>query len=87
MVDAQTIGVLVTASVTVAAIYYASTLGEARRSRHIQLLLQTVNYLQNGDAYKQYVTMMNMEWKDYDDFEKKYRSDNNPDAYARAKMT
>jgi hypothetical protein len=83
LVDAQTIGVLVTAtSVTVAAIYYASTLGEARKSRHMQLLLQNISILQNEDSYKRYVTLMNNEWKDYDDFEKKYGSDNNPDNYA-----
>jgi hypothetical protein len=68
--------------VTVAAIYYASTLGEARKSRHMQLLLQNISILQNEDSYKRYVTLMNNEWKDYDDFEKKYGSDNNPDNYA-----
>ena len=26
---------------------------------------------------------MNMDWKDYDDFEKKYGSDNNPEAYTK----
>ncbi|MGD0805819.1 MAG: hypothetical protein ABSA11_17290 [Candidatus Bathyarchaeia archaeon] len=83
MVDAQTIGVLITAtSVTVAAIYYVTTLGEARKSRHMQFLMQTINEFRNEDAWKRYLTLMNMEWRDYDDFEKKYGSDNNPDSYA-----
>jgi hypothetical protein len=48
----------------VAAIYYAITLREARKSRHMQLLLQTIHDLQNEEGYNRYVTLMNMEWKD-----------------------
>ena len=29
------------------------------------------------------IELINMEWKDYDEFERKYGSDNNPDNYAK----
>ncbi|MGD0805643.1 MAG: hypothetical protein ABSA11_16400 [Candidatus Bathyarchaeia archaeon] len=81
MVDAQTIGVLVTAtSVTVAAIYIMN-LRETRKTRKMQFLQQNLTSL-GVEGYKQYVTLMNMEWRDYDDFERKYGSDNNPEAYS-----
>jgi len=68
--------------VCVAAIYYVMNLSEARKNRRMQFLLQIVRDFGVEDGWKRYVTLMNMEWKDYDDFEKKYGSDNNPDAYA-----
>ena len=82
MVDAQTIGVLVTAtSVTVAAIYIMN-LRETRKTRKMQFLQQNLTSL-GVEGYKQYVTLMNMEWRDYDDFERKYGSDNNVEATAK----
>jgi hypothetical protein len=90
MVDAQTIGVLVTAaSVTVAAVYYIMTLRVQQRnvktnieSRQIQLLTQLSQPAMSYEGQKRYLEYMNIEWKDYDDFENKYGSDNNPDNYA-----
>ncbi|MFX1475551.1 MAG: hypothetical protein ACFFCO_08780, partial [Promethearchaeota archaeon] len=32
---------------------------------------------------RRYLDLLNMEWKDYDDFERKYGSDNNPDSFAK----
>lgn len=35
------------------------------------------------EAQRRWIELMNMEWKDYDDFERKYGSDKNPDNYAK----
>jgi hypothetical protein len=69
--------------VGVAAFYYVMNLREQSRNRRIamtQNLIQTINSV---DAIKIQGELLNMEWKDYDDFEKKYGSDNNLDNYAK----
>jgi len=86
MVDAQTVGVLVTAaSVTVAAIYYILTLRTNQRNlkmnletRQTQLFMQVFQRFQEPDFTKQWNLLMNREWKDLDDYRKKY-SDPGPD--------
>jgi hypothetical protein len=35
------------------------------------------------EAQRRWIDLMNMEWKDYDDFERKYGSDVNPENYAK----
>jgi len=69
--------------VCVAAFYYIMTLRENKNNRRMQFLLQNLSDNLNEQGYNRYVTLMNMEWKDYDDFEKKYGSDNNPEAYSK----
>jgi hypothetical protein len=69
--------------VLVAAIYYVMNLREQRRNRRItftQNVMQTFNTVEN---FKIQGELLNMEWKDYDDFEKKYGSDNNLDNYGK----
>jgi len=91
MVDAQTVGVLVTAaSVTVAAIYYMFTLRTNQRNlkmnletRKLQLITSLSQSLFSENGFKTYGELMNMEWKDYDDFERKYGSDFNLDNYSK----
>jgi len=91
MVDAQTIGVLVTAaSVTVAAIYYIMTLKTQQRNmkqtletRKLQFVTSSLQNYLNEEGMRRYAEVMNMEWRDYDDFEKKYGSDFNIDNYAK----
>jgi hypothetical protein len=68
--------------VCIAAIYYVINLNETRKTRKMQFLQQNLTNM-NEEGYLNYVTLMNMEWKDYDDFERKYGSDNNPEAYSK----
>jgi hypothetical protein len=63
--------------VCVAAIYYVMTLRASERNRRIQLVSQISNDLINFEGYSKYFDLLNMEWTDYDDFEKKYGSDFN----------
>jgi hypothetical protein len=63
--------------VCVAAFYYIMTLRASERSRRIQLVSQMSNDLINVEGYGKFFDLLNMEWRDYDDFEKKYGSDFN----------
>lgn len=90
MVDIQTIGVLVTAaSVSVAAIYYMFTLRINQKNlqtnietRQIQLLMDLSQMITSQEGMKRWAEWLSMEWTDYEDFEKKYSSDINPDSFA-----
>ncbi len=91
MVDVQTIGVVVTAaSVTVAAIYYVMTLRVQQKNMNLTLETRRVNLIDslssrlvNSNGMKSYFELMNYEWTDYEDFEKKYGSDANIDSTAK----
>ncbi len=84
LVDAQTIGVLVTAaSVTVAAIYYIMTLRINQRNGRITLTNNIMQSILTKENQKDFGELMNMTWVDYDDFEKKYGSDYNLDNFAK----
>jgi hypothetical protein len=50
-------------------------------TRQAQLLMQVYQNIFN--IISDYVPIMDMEWEDYDDFERKYGSDNNPDNYIK----
>jgi hypothetical protein len=69
--------------VLVAAVFYILNLRETTRSRRItftQSLLQTLSSVEDQKIGGE---LLNMEWSNYDEFEKKYGSDNNLDNYAK----
>ena len=77
------------AGVCVAAIFYVLNLRISQRNmkqtldtREFQLLMQLSEFITTKEGMKNYLEFVMMEWKDYDDFEKKYGSDVNPDSYA-----
>ena len=55
----------------------------AEQNRQIQIL-QT--FTQTEEDGKRVVELLGMEWKDYDEFERKYGSDNNQDNYAKRNL-
>jgi len=80
---------LQTTGLLVGIFYYIMTLRNAQKSqrlaeesRQLQYLLQFSN-MATLEGSKMYIELLNMEWTDYDDFERKYGSDNNPDNYAK----
>jgi len=98
MVDAQTIGVLVTtASVTVAAVYYIFTLRINMRTQELALKAQQQNLetrrlelvdsiitrTHTTDWTRNLLELLRYEWRDYEDFEKKYGSENNVESAAK----
>jgi hypothetical protein len=75
--------------VFIAAIFYVLNLRINQRNmkqtletRQFQLLMQLSEFITTKEGMKNYLEFISMEWKDYDDFEKKYGSDANPDSYA-----
>jgi hypothetical protein len=84
MVDAQTISIVLAGfGIVIAASYYILTLRSNRLTRQAQLFMEFHRHLISFEAQKHYCDLFNMEWGDYDDFERKYGSDNNPEAFAK----
>ena len=84
MVDLQNISIMITAiSVTIAAIYYTTTLRINQRNSKIALTTNIMQTLLTEEAQRRWIDLLNMEWTDYDDFERKYGSDVNPENYAK----
>lgn len=83
--------------VIVAAIYYVYNMRISQRNsalvlkaqeqtletRQAQLYMQLFQSLNSEEFIKRYIDLLNMEWSDYDDFEKKYGSDEHPENFAK----
>jgi len=79
----QTIGILLTGvSLTVAATYYTLTLRSNAQARKTQIFMEIYKQISSHSFQRDWIELLNMEWDDYDDFERKYGSDNNPENYA-----
>jgi hypothetical protein len=83
----QTMGLLV------GIFYYLMTLRNAQKSQHtaeeiklIQLITQLSSSNHSEEGAKRFIELLNMEWTDYADFEKKYGSDNNPDNWGKRQV-
>ena len=73
--------------------YYVLTVRNARRgqraadeARQLESVMRMSSMIDFGSA-KAFIELLNMEWDDYDDFERKYGSDNNPENYAKRLTT
>jgi len=81
MVDVQTISMVIMAvSVVLGIITWLSQNREIREIQKNRLFMQLFQDMINKDATRDSFELQNMEWEDYEDFELKYGSDNNPDA-------
>lgn len=76
--------------VLVAAIYYIYHIRVAQRNmkqtietRQAQFFMQIYQQIKGEDSQRRWIDVMNMEWRDYDDYEKKYGSDEHPDMYVK----
>ncbi|MCW4050304.1 MAG: hypothetical protein NWE89_11285 [Candidatus Bathyarchaeota archaeon] len=67
--------------------YYVLTVRNAQKSQRLteeSREIQVISgYFQTEEDNKRLIELVNMEWADYDDFEMKYGSDNNPDNYSK----
>lgn len=57
----------------------------SEKTQQLQFLMQTTS-LVGYDVNKIMIELLNMEWNDYDEFERKYGSDINQDNYAKRNM-
>ena len=69
--------------------YYVLTVRNAQKgqrtadeTRQLHTVIEVSN-LTDYEGAKMFVELINMEWDDYDDFERKYGSDNNTDNFAK----
>jgi len=83
--------------VCVAAIYYAMNLRISQRNQELvlktqhqtletrkaQFYMQINQHLRSEESQRRFIDLIYMEWKDYDDFERKYGSRVNMDYYAK----
>ena len=69
--------------VCVAAAYYVMNLREQRLNRRISQTNEMQRFFQTYENQKTWFELLNMEWSDYDDFERKYGSDYNLDNVAK----
>jgi len=75
--------IAVAIGVCVAAFYYALNLRGQRSNRRVALTQSLIQNLNSVETLKIQGELMNMEWSDYDDFERKYGSDYNLDNYTK----
>lgn len=82
--------------VCVAAVYYVLNLRITQKNqelslkaqqqtletRQAQFFMQLYQRLNNTEAMEKWIAVMNMQWSDYDDYEKKYGTDTNPEGAA-----
>ena len=75
--------------VFVAAVYYVMTLRTTQRNlkanletRQFQLLMHVAQSPTSIEGQRRFIEWISMDWDDYDDFERKYGSDVNPENYA-----
>ena len=76
--------------VCIAAVFYVLNLRISQRNmkqtletRKLQFVTGITSQLLSEEGQRRYGELLNMEWKDYDDFERKYGSDYNLDNYAK----
>ena len=69
--------------VLVAAAFYIMNLRVSQRALRINMTNSLLQFYTSVEGQKVWMELLNMKWKDYDDFEKKYGSDNNIDNYAK----
>lgn len=69
--------------VCVAAVYYALNLRETMRNRRITLTNTLMQPLMSEEGNRRFIDMISMEWKDFDDFMKRYDSRVNPENYSK----
>ena len=67
--------------VCIAAIYYVLIVRLNQRTMRITLTNNLIQRLLTEEFTAQVTELIYMEWKDYDDYEKKYGSDNNPEIF------
>ena len=83
MIELSTIRDLVTIFGVIAGFsYYVLTVRNTSKARKTQVVLNLSNVQNSEETNKKYVTLLSMQWEDFEDFRKKYDSTVNPDHYA-----
>ncbi|MGD0805723.1 MAG: hypothetical protein ABSA11_16805 [Candidatus Bathyarchaeia archaeon] len=73
--------------VLLAAAFYVINIRAQNRNREAQLFMNIFKDLTSNEFMRNTHELMYMEWSDYDDFERKYGSDNNVENYVKRMTT
>ncbi len=68
--------------ICVAVVFYALNLRETTRNRRIKLTNILMEPLMSEEGNNRFIELMNMEWKDIDDFNNRYDSRVNPENFS-----
>jgi len=80
----QSVSAIATAiGVCIAATYYIMNLRMTQRTLKINMTNNLLQYFSSEEGQRRWIELMNMKWSSYDEFERKYGSDNNPDNFAK----
>jgi hypothetical protein len=69
--------------VCIAAMYYVLNLRETTRNRKVALTSNLLQAMFSEEGLKRHISLLNMEWSDWDDFQKKYDSKVNEENYVK----
>ena len=84
MVDVQSVSITLAAlSFLVAATYYAMNIREQRRNRRLTLTTTILQPFMTVETAQLIMDILNMEWEDLEDFQKKYDHRMNPGNWAK----
>ena len=91
MVSFEFLAIILTGlGLTASIIYYAIVLRNSNKTqqlaletRRLQIIMDLDQEMKSFETYNRIIELLNMQWTDYDDFERKYGSDNNPENFAK----
>jgi hypothetical protein len=91
MVSFEFLAIILTGlGLTASIIYYASVLRNSNKTqqlaletRRLQIIMDLDKEMKSFETYNRIIELLKMQWNDYDDFERKYGSDNNPENFAK----
>ena len=78
----QVIYVIPILGLTASVFYYAMVLRNQNRTRQAQLYMNLFQEISSQQWMMKHATLLNQEWENYEDFEKKYGSNEHPEHYA-----
>jgi len=74
---------LQTAGILVGVYYYITTLRNAQKNRKSEVLWSFLALRRQQDSMLKYAWSMELDWEDYEDFQRKYGRKNNPEDWSR----
>jgi hypothetical protein len=84
LITLQTISQIASSTgVVLGVIYYMVNLREQMKNRRVALATQLITTINSEGAQRKYYELMSMQWKDFEDFKRKYDSSVNPENYIK----
>ena len=83
MVSIEIIALVLTGlSISASILYYTTVLRNNTKAQHMQMMLNIQRSRAQSGGILRYAKVLKMNWKDYDDFNKKYGFEDNPEVWA-----